>query len=210
MNDSIIDKLSDCGAATVHEALGRRGALSAQMRPIPGTTRVKGRALTVRARAGDNLALHLALLQVEPGDVLVVEADGYTEAGAWGDILTAAAQRMGVSGLVIDGSVRDVATIAKAGFPVFSKGISMKGTTKSDPGDIGAPVTIDGVTVSTGDVIIGDLDGVVVIPSDAVDETAEAAENRMAIEEQYFAGLAEGRTTVELLGLTVPDRESVR
>lgn len=201
--DAVICELRELGAATVHEAQGCCGALCAAIKPVDPGCRLAGRALTVDAAPGDNLILHHALTKARPGDVLVVDAKGYLEAGPWGDILSEAAMLRGLSGLVIDGAVRDAAAIEEMGFPVFCRGLSIKGTGKNQPGVVGAPVIVGGTLVRTGDVIVGDRDGVVVVAAQETDAVLERARQRAEKEATFRALLREGRTTVELLGLEV-------
>ncbi|MCG7301261.1 RraA family protein [Brevibacterium ravenspurgense] len=201
MDESTFKTAAALGAATIHEAQGKTGALSHEVKPLDPSLVLAGRALTVLTRPGDNRALHLALLEAQPGDVLVVDAWGWKEAGAWGDVLTAAAQHIGVTGVVINGAARDAAEIKKLQFPVFAKALSIKGTTKLDAGVIGDAVTIDGVTIRTGDLIVGDADGVVAVPQDAVTKTLEAAQAREDTEAGWVEQISRGEFTADLLGL---------
>lgn len=201
MDESTFKTAAALGAATIHEAQGKTGALSHEVKPLDPSLVLAGRALTVLTRPGDNRALHLALLEAQPGDVLVVDAWGWKEAGAWGDVLTAAAQHIGVTGVVINGAARDAAEIKKLQFPVFAKALSIKGTAKLDAGVIGDAVTIDGVTIRTGDLIVGDADGVVAVPQDTVTKTLEAAQVREDTEAGWVEQIARGEFTADLLGL---------
>lgn len=201
MDQTTLDTAAALGSATIHEAQGKIGALSHEVKPLDPTRRLAGRALTVLTRPGDNRALHLALLEAQPGDVLVVDAFGWKEAGVWGDVLTAAAQQKSVAGVVVNGAVRDADTIIELGFPVFAKALSIKGTAKEDDGVIGGVVTIDGVTIRTGDLIVGDRDGVVAVPQDTVDEALTAARAREDKEAGWVEQIAQGALTVDLLGL---------
>lgn len=201
LESAVTDELAALGAATIHEAQGKIGALSHEVKPVDPTRRAAGRVLTVLTRPGDNRALHLALLEAQPGDILVVDAFGWKEAGVWGDVLTAAAIHKGVVGVIVNGAVRDADTIIELGFPVFAKALSIKGTAKDDAGVIGGSVTIDGVTIRTGDVIVGDRDGVVAIPQDTVAEVLASARAREEKETGWVGRIAEGDLTVDLLGL---------
>ena len=193
--------LEELGAATVHEAQGKRGALSSMVKPVDPRMKLCGPALTVRTVPADNLAIHHALLQARPGDVLVVDADAHLEAGAWGDILSAAAVKRGIAGLVINGAVRDVESIADMGFPVFAKAVSIKGTAKTDPGRIGEAIRIDGVDIHNGDVVLGDRDGVVVVAAAEVEAVHEAARQRERTEREYLRRISAGESTVDILNL---------
>jgi 4-hydroxy-4-methyl-2-oxoglutarate aldolase len=201
MDQTTLDTAAALGSATIHEAQGKIGALSHEVKPLDPTRRLAGRALTVLTRPGDNRALHLALLEAQPGDVLVIDAFGWKEAGVWGDVLTAAAQHTGIAGVVVNGAVRDADTIIELGFPVFAKALSIKGTAKDDDGIIGGTVTVDGVTIRTGDLIVGDRDGVVAVPQDTVDQALAAARAREDKEAGWVEQIAQGALTVDLLGL---------
>jgi len=142
------ESLLELGSATLHEAQGQTGALASAIKPLDPLRRLAGPALTVDAKPGDNLVIHYALTFAQPGDVLVVDAKGYTEAGPWGDILTLAAQKSGISGLVIDGAVRDGDTILKMGFPVFSRGLSIRAAQKNQPGRVNIPTSFAAVSRS--------------------------------------------------------------
>lgn len=198
---AVFSELAALGAATIHEAQNKAGALSHEMKPLDPTRRVAGRALTVLTRPGDNRALHLALLEAQPGDVLVVDAFGWKEAGVWGDVLTAAAQQKGLAGVIVNGAVRDADTIIELGFPVFAKALSIKGTAKDDAGVIGGSVTIDGVIITTGDVVVGDRDGVVAISQDTVQTVLADSRAREQKEDDWVRQIAKGALTVDLLGL---------
>jgi 4-hydroxy-4-methyl-2-oxoglutarate aldolase len=198
---TIRDALVELGSATLHEAQGQTGALASAIKPLDPARRLAGRALTVDARPGDNLVIHHALTFVRPGDVLVVDAKGYVEAGPWGDILTLAAQTAGIAGLIIDGAVRDSDTILAMGFPVFSRGLSIRAAQKNQPGSVNTPIVCGGVAISPGDWVMGDRDGVVAIPGAQVAAVIEAAKAREAAEVALRQGIEAGRSTVELLGL---------
>ncbi|MFF5864368.1 4-carboxy-4-hydroxy-2-oxoadipate aldolase/oxaloacetate decarboxylase [Pseudomonas sp. NPDC012596] len=193
--------LAQLGTATIHEAQGQVGALDSGLRPIDPTVRLCGSALTVECRPDDNLALHYALTKARPGDVLVVDAKGFTEAGPWGDLLTLAAQKLGIAGLVIDGAVRDANAIIDMGFPTFSRGLSIKGTNKCQPGRVNVPIVIGGVSVRPGDIIIGDRDGLVVVERSRVQEVIELSRAREDKEAAIREGIEAGTSTVDLLGL---------
>jgi len=200
-----LTRLAQLGAATVYEANGQIGALDAGLKPLDPASTLAGRAVTLDLAPADNWYVHLALLECGPGDVLVIDAKGFLEAGPWGDVLTAAAQERGVAGLVIDGAVRDSKDIIASGFPVFARGLSIKGTTKVVPGKINVPVTVGGVVVEPGDFIIGDADGLVRVPADQVHSALASSEARAAKEERFVEQIrSNGATTLDLLGLPRP------
>lgn len=188
-------------AALLHEAMGKRGAMSHEIKPVFPGAKLLGRALTIRSSPGDNLMLHLAISVAKPGDILVAMVDGFLEAGIWGDLATVAAQMRGVKGLLTDGAVRDVEGISRLNFPVFARGVSIKGTTKKQKGELNQPISIGGVWVHPGDYVVGDVDGVVVVPAAEVDSAvAKACEIRKR-EEGIIEQLKQGGLTLDLLGM---------
>ncbi|WP_181956571.1 MULTISPECIES: 4-carboxy-4-hydroxy-2-oxoadipate aldolase/oxaloacetate decarboxylase [Mesorhizobium] len=197
----ILATLMELGSATIHEAQGQRGALCSAIKPADPASKLAGRAVTVDASPGDNLVIHYALSKARPGDVLVIDAKGFVEAGAWGDILTLAAQTVGIAGLVIDGAVRDAEAIIAMNFPTFSRGLSIKGTGKYLPGRVNIPIICGGVRVEPGDIVVGDRDGVVVVPANNLEAVLAASEKRAATEELYRGELKRGTSTIELLHL---------
>jgi 4-hydroxy-4-methyl-2-oxoglutarate aldolase len=201
LSDQVREELKALGAATLHEAQGQTGAMDHGIRPIDPAMRLVGTALTVDAKPGDNLIVHLAVQRARSGDVLVIDAKGFLEGGLWGDVLAVAALQKGVAGLVVDGAVRDSQTMAELGFAVFARGLSIKGTQKNQPGRVGVAITCGGITVRQGDIVVGDRDGVVVIPAPDLEEVLARARERAAKEDLMRKELAAGRSTVELLDL---------
>jgi 4-hydroxy-4-methyl-2-oxoglutarate aldolase len=206
--DPLLQTLADVAeSALLHEALGKRGALAHTIRPIAPGLRLLGRALTIKGAPGDNLMLHVAISRARPGDVLVAAVENFTEGGLWGEIATVAAQMRGVVGLVTDGAVRDTSTVTKLGFPVFSQGISIKGTTKRQRGTIDQPVCLAGVWVHSGDAVVGDDDGVVVVPAAEIEATAKRAREIRSREAIWLDQLREGASTLDLLNLRPATKE---
>lgn len=205
---AIYQELRSLGAATVYEAQGAKGALDSGIKPIDKASRLVGPALTVDTRPADNLMLHYALLKARPGDVLVVDAKGFVEAGPWGDVLTAAAMKRGIAGLVINGAVRDAGAIESMGFPVFCRGLSIKGTGKVHPGKVNVPVCIGDVVIHPGDIIVGDRDGLVVVSPSEVSTVLDSARAREAKEDSFRLAIEQGASTAELLGL-IPTLEAL-
>ncbi len=193
--------LRDLGTATVYEAQGAKGAFDHGMKPLDPTLRIAGPALTVDARPADNLILHHAVQKAKPGDVLVVDAKGFMEAGPWGDVLTLQAMYKGISALVINGCVRDANLLIEMKFPVFCRGLSIKGTGKAQPGTVNVPITIGDVIIRPGDIIVGDRDGLVVVAHDEVEKAIENSNLREAKEVEQRAAIERGISTIELFGL---------
>lgn len=189
-------------SATLHEAAGQIGALPSGIKPVAQGMRVEGPAFTVSSPPGNNLWLHKAIAEASAGDVLVVEVGGRYEAGYWGEIMTVAAQASGVVGLVIDGCVRDVEQIVGRGFPVFARGLCIQGTDKDSdpPGSLNESITIGDVEISPGDLIVGDSDGVVAIPSDRIEEVFARSRERLDKEAAVMERLRRGETTLDIYG----------
>jgi len=194
--------LRDLGSATVYEAQGAFGALDSGIKPLDARSRLAAPAFTVDMRPADNLMLHYALLKAQPGEVLVVDAKGFVEAGPWGDVLTAMAQKIGIAGLVINGAVRDAQAIVDAGFPVWCRGLSIKGTAKNQPGRINVPVAIADVVIRPGDIVVADRDGIAIVPAERLDTVLAVAIDREQKESRMRDAIAQGATTAELLNLT--------
>lgn len=184
--------------ATVHEAAGRIGALSSAVKPIAPGMKLSGPAFPLSLKPGDNLALHEALYAAPAGSVLVVDAYDFLEAGPFGEIMAVAAQVRGIAGLITSGSVRDRDAIASLNFPVFAKGLCVKGTDKHAPAKLGGPAVIDGVTVQPGDWVLGDADGVVVIPAAMADTVLQRSIEREAKERAVIERIRQGERTLDV------------
>jgi 4-hydroxy-4-methyl-2-oxoglutarate aldolase len=196
-----IRRLGECGVATVHEAMGRVGLLDAGIRPIFPGARVAGSAVTVICGPGDNLMIHAAVSVVRPGDVLVVTTFSPSNAGMFGELLGESSRAHGVAGLVIDAAVRDTAELTAMGFPVWSRAIWAQGTTKAIAGSVNVPIVCAGAGVHPGDVIVGDADGVVVIPRAEAPAAVAAAEERVAKEARTRERLRAGELGLDIYGL---------
>jgi 4-hydroxy-4-methyl-2-oxoglutarate aldolase len=158
-------------------------------------------AYTASGVAGDNLVLHRALAEAPPGSALVASRLGDTPAGHWGELMCVAASAAGIRGLVVSGTVRDVARIEARRFPVFHAGVAPRPATKSHPGELGQPVCIGDVTISTGDLIVADADGIVVVPRSHVDVVLSDVAALQHRETELVKLLEGGMTTLEALGL---------
>jgi len=199
--------LGELGVATIHEAQARTGAMQPYMRPIYPSARVSGPAVTVSCHPGDNLMIHAAVEVCKPGDVLVVVTTSESTDGMFGDLLGTSCQAHGVVGLIIDAGVRDTTELAEMKFPVWAKAISPQGTVKASPGSVNIPVVCAGMLVNPGDVIVGDADGVVVVPRSNAAEVAKAGQQRVAKEEKTRERLAKGELGVEFYGLRAKLKE---
>jgi 4-hydroxy-4-methyl-2-oxoglutarate aldolase len=187
------------GTSTIYEASRLRCALDPALRPAWPGAEISGPAFPVLCVPGDNLAIHRAVENAPAGSVLVV-AGGGRLVGYWGEILTRAAQRQGITGLVIDGGVRDIDALDRLAFPVFARGVSMLGTEKSAVGSIGEPVDLAGVVVETGDLVVADRDGVVCVPSGELARVLAASQARRATELAMIEMIGTGAKTLDLFG----------
>ena len=177
---AIIDGLSEFDPATVYEAAGLEGMIDPDLKPAwkGKGNGIFGVAATVKCPPGDNLMVHLAVAKAKPGSVIVVDACEYVKAGYWGEVLTVAAQSRGISGLVIDGAVRDIEEIAELKFPVFSRGLAIGSCSKRNKGELDVPIQIGKATIRSGDIILGNSDGLVVVERERSEEVFRAAVER--------------------------------
>lgn len=187
-------------SATIHEAMGRKGALPAAIKPVIGGMTLCGPAVTVAAKPLNNINIHRAIYIARPGDVLVVDVGGGYEGGYFGEIMAHACKARDLGGLVIDGCVRDADLLEEIGFPVFARGLAIQGTTKEEGGSINAAITMGGVTIAPGDLIVGDRDGVVAIPQAEIAGALDASQAREDKEAGTIAKIKEGHSTIELYG----------
>ena len=194
-----VAELLALGAATLGESGAR--TMAPRVKPVWAGAQVAGPAVPVRCAPGDNLAIHVAVTEASPGSVLTADVGSVRDRGYWGEVLTTGAEARGIAGLVIDGGVRDVSALAAHGFPVFSSQVALRGADKVLPGAVGEPVRVGEVAVEAGDWIVGDADGVVVIPGANLEDVVRRANERAAKEAVMFDALRAGKTTVELLSL---------
>ncbi|TRO60636.1 4-carboxy-4-hydroxy-2-oxoadipate aldolase/oxaloacetate decarboxylase [Streptomyces sp. IB201691-2A2] len=197
----LVEQLSKYSAATIHEAQGRLGALDSTIKPVDPAMSLCGPAFTVRCAPRDNIMLQVAIAHARPGDVIVVSAGQYAEAGSFGDVLANACVAKGLGGLVTDTGVRDTRELRELGFPVFSYSVCMKGTVKETVGPMAEPVLIGGEIVRPGDVVRADADGVVVVRRDDVADVVRKSQERVEAEDAYIAAYRSGKSVIEVSNL---------
>jgi len=192
VDEDVIAALKDIGVALLSDQL-RRNRGSKGLTPYHRPAQLAGTAVTVRTRGGDNLAILRAYDYCRPGDVMVVDAEGHLDNALVGGIMTFAAASLGLAGMVLDGAIRDVAEIRERTFPVYARGVTHRGPYKDGPGAINVPVSVGGMTVRPGDIVVGDQDGLVAFsPEEAPAVIGRALQQRDA-EEATMRAIREGR-----------------
>jgi 4-hydroxy-4-methyl-2-oxoglutarate aldolase len=187
-----IERARDFQSAVLCDVAGRHGALHGSIQPLVPSMVVAGPAFTVEVRPGDNLMFHVALALAQRGDVIVVDGKGYQSSALFGELMVTQAIAAKLGGLVVDGAVRDAAMLRESAMPIFANGRNPAGPTKGLDGRIGVPISLGGVSVEPGDLVIGDCDGVVVIPRLSVDKVLAAAEKKLEAEVQRLAEIRDG------------------
>ncbi|SAK61214.1 diguanylate cyclase [Caballeronia temeraria] len=194
VSPELVEAAARFQAAILADVAGRRGTLNGRVKPLAPTMKVAGPAVTVEVRPGDNLAIHAALAVAKPGDVIVVDGKGDVSCALIGEIMATQAHATGIAGFVIDAAVRDSHELAQGEFPVFSAGLNPCGPTKSVAGRVNIPISAAGASVNPGDLIVGDADGVVVIPKDDVARIVELAQKKLDAETARIAAIRNGDT----------------
>ncbi len=192
VSKELIDRAREFQAAVLCDVAGRRGTMHSRVQPLDPKMTVCGPAFTVEVRPGDNLMFHVALAVAQPGDVIVVDGKADDTCALVGELMVAQAEAAGLGGFVVDAASRDTATLAEGSFPVFSTGTNPCGPTKGLAGRLGIPVSVGGVAVSPGDLVVGDVDGVVVIPRGEVEAVLQAAAKKLAAERQRINEINSG------------------
>ena len=188
INLGVAKKFLDLPVANVSDSMWRMSAGGARLRPYHKSGQMAGPALTVKARPGDNLMLHKAIDMAKPGDIIVCDGGGDLTNSLMGELMLAHAARLGVGGFVLDGAVRDVEAFLEVNLPTFAAGVSHRGPYKDGPGEINVPIALDGMVIEPGDLVIGDWDGVLVVP---FGEVAGALARTQAKQDAEFVQMAE-------------------
>jgi len=197
----LIDEFKVLSTAIVSDAMNRMNSMSAEIKPIIEDVNIAGSAVTVQCIAGDNLMIHKAIYIAEPGDIIVIDARGHKDTAVWGNIMTKACKIRGIEAVVIDGSIRDIRENKEEKYPIFCKGVVPAGSQKSWGGNINVPIQCGGAHVDPGDIIVGDDDGVVVVPRNIAKEVLQKAKERAKTEEEWINEIQKGKTTLKVIGL---------
>ncbi|MRD46601.1 RraA family protein [Caenimonas koreensis DSM 17982] len=194
VSPSLVEQASKYQAAILADVNGRRGAMHGRIQALRPRMKLAGPALTIDVRPGDNLMIHAAMALAQPGDILVIDGKADQTAALMGTIMMTACRKLGIAGVVIDGAVRDSLELDEMDFPVFSVGTNPNGPTKQVAGRIGHPVTVGGVVVHSGDFVIADADGVMVVERERLESLLPLAAKKVADENARIAAIAEGKT----------------
>jgi regulator of RNase E activity RraA len=189
----VIEKFRGLPVANVSDSMSRMAASGPRLRPMHRSGALAGPALTVRSRPGDNLMLHKAIDMADPGDVIVVDAGGDLTNSLFGELMLSHAIKRGVAGLVINGAVRDAEALYERNHPVFAAGVTHRGPYKDGPGEIGFPISLDGMLIEPGDLILGDWDGLVAVPFAEVETVYAAAHAKHEAETKQMKDIEAGR-----------------
>lgn len=196
INNDVLARASKFGSATLCDGMKdlgvlRDGCMDASMMPIDESMKMIGTACTVETADGDNFPIHVAIYQGRPGYVLIIDGKGYTEKPYMGDLMGSAANAIGFNGIVVDGYVRDKIGLKETKLPIFCKGFMQRSPAKKGPGKINTIIMCAGVEVNPGDLVVGDCDGVTVVPRHLIEKVLEAAEKKIAYEEKRRVAIRE-------------------
>jgi regulator of RNase E activity RraA len=192
VSPALVQRAKQFQSAIVCDVFGRRGTLNARVQALHPSMQIAGPAFTVEVRPGDNLMFHVALALAQPGDVIVVDGKGDDTCALFGELMVAQAEAAGLAGFVVDAACRDTDTLAGGRFPLFAAGRNPCGPTKGLAGTMAKPISVAGVPVQPGDLVLGDADGVVVIPRADVERVLDAAEKKLADEKTRLEEIAQG------------------
>jgi regulator of RNase E activity RraA len=192
VSPELVERFRALPVANVSDAMARLSAAGPGLRPMHAGGTMAGPAFTVKTRPGDNLLVHKALDMALPGDIVVVDAGGDLTNAIIGELMSAYAEMRGIGGMVINGSIRDADALRASRFPVFAAGVTHRGPYKDGPGEINVAIAFDGMVIEAGDLMLGDADGLVSVPYDALETVCRDAEAKHAAENKQMAGYRAG------------------
>ena len=205
--EQVVERFAKLASAQIADSMGRHGVMRHEIKPLCPDMRVAGPAVTVLTRPGDALFVQKAIEICQEGDVVVIDASGYTDVAALGERLAYYFQRRGVRGIICDGAIRDSQGIADLGLPVFSRGVCIKIFGSDGPGAVNVTIQCGGIVVNPGDVVIGDRDGVVVVPREDSLRIAELAEKHLADELERVRRIESGQSMEVVYGVDTKIRK---
>jgi RraA family protein len=191
-DEQLLEQFRHVVTPHISDNMSRLQSASAALRPYHKGGNLVGAALTVKTRPGDNLMVHKAIDLAEPGDVIVVDAGGDLTNSIVGEIMLRLAQKNGVAGFVIDGAIRDTGAFMSDTFPVYARGVTHRGPYKDGPGEINVPVSVGGMIVHPGDIIVGDEDGLIAVPLQEAEALLVLINKQKHNEEAIFASIEDG------------------
>lgn len=197
----IIEAFRKLPTTIITDAMGRTNAMNAEIKCLIENVKVAGTAITVQCMVGDNILAHQAIYIAEQGDIIVIDAKGHKNTSMWGNIMSTACKMRGIEAVVIDGTIRDKLESKQQGFPVFCCGAVPAGPHKGWGGNINVPIQCGGVSVNPGDIIIGDDDGIAVVPQKHAEAILAKAKELKKMENEWLEKLEKGETTLEIIGL---------
>ena len=197
----VIDGFKGIPTTIISDAMNRMNCMIAEIKPLVSDIHTVGSAVTIQAMVGCNIMSHKAIYVAEPGDMIVFDARGHKNTSVWGFLQTKACVIRKLAGVVIDGTIRDSKEIRESRFPVFCRGVTPAGPHKGWGDSINIGIQCGGVSVNPGDIVVGDDDGVVVVPCEKAEEVLKESRNRLQIEKEWFEKLEKGISTMEILGL---------
>ena len=203
---ALVEAFAKLPVANVSDCMSRMGAGGPRLRPMHASGGMAGAALTVLSRPGDNLMLHKAIDMAQPGDVIVCDAGGDLTNSLMGELMLTYAVKRGVAGFVLNGAIRDVDAFQRINLPTFAAGVTHRGPYKDGPGEINVPISLDGMVIEPGDIVIGDSDGVLSIPLADAEEVLKTAEAKLAAETRQMKAIAEGTNDRSWVNATLKER----
>uniref|UniRef100_UPI0035AF533C RraA family protein n=1 Tax=Hylemonella sp. TaxID=2066020 RepID=UPI0035AF533C len=192
VSSQVVQAFKGLPVANISDGMSRMSAGGPRLRPMHKSGYLAGPALTVKTRPGDNLLIHKALAMAQPGDVIIVDAGGDLTNSLFGEIMVSMAVKKGVAGVVLNGAIRDAEEIAEGNFPIYAAGVTHRGPYKDGPGEINVPISIDGMVIHPGDLIVGDADGLLCVPYDEAEAVLAATLKKGEAEKVMLAEIASG------------------